>query len=146
MFSPPKLAKFLLKLLSSQDKDDAYSGDIEEIFSEQVNHLGLRNARKRYWWEVLHAIPRFIKEKGNGLKICLLNLDLDLYKPTKIALEHFIPHMVKGGVVIIDEYALETFGGETKAVDDYFKKMMGSLPSIKKFSWHTNPSGYMIIE
>jgi len=82
MSSPPKLAKFLLRLLSSQGKDDAYFGDIEEIFSEQVNHLGLRRARRRYWWEVLHAIPRFITESirwrsvmfKNYLKIALRNM------------------------------------------------------------------------
>ncbi|NIM97268.1 MAG: hypothetical protein GTO24_04045, partial [candidate division Zixibacteria bacterium] len=82
MSSPPKLAKFLLRLLSSQGKDDAYFGDIEEIFSERVNQLGLRRARRRYWWEVLHAIPRFITESvrwrsvmfKNYLKIALRNM------------------------------------------------------------------------
>ncbi len=82
MSSPPKLAKFLLRLLSSQGKDDAYFGDIEEIFSERVNQLGLRRARRRYWWEVLHAIPRFITESvrwrsvmfKNYLKIAIRNM------------------------------------------------------------------------
>ena len=96
--------------------------------------------------DVINTIPRFVKEKGNGLKICLLNLDLDLYEPTKIALEYFVPRMVKGGIIILDEYAIQSFGGETKAVDEYFNKKYGSLPLIKKFHWHTNPSGYIVKE
>lgn len=73
----------------------------------------------------------------------ILNLDLDLYEPTKVALECFVPKMVKGGIIILDEYAHETFGGETKAVDDYFKATFGSLPKVQKFTWHSNPSAFV---
>ena len=96
--------------------------------------------------DVTETIPKFVNEKGNGLKICLLNLDLDLYEPTKTALEYFVPRMVKGGIIIVDEYAFQSFGGETKAVDEYFLNKFGSPPLIKKFPWHTNPSGYIIVE
>lgn len=93
--------------------------------------------------DVIESIPKFVNEKGNGLKISLLNLDLDLYEPTKIALEFFIPKMVKGGIIIIDEYALENFGGETKAIDEYFLENFKILPNVKKFTWHSNPSAYI---
>jgi len=95
---------------------------------------------------VCETIPEFILKKGNGLKVCLLNLDLDLYLPTKVALEFFVPKMVKGGIIILDEYAHETFGGETKAVDEYFIEIFGHLPKIQKFSWHSNPSGFIKID
>ncbi len=74
---------------------------------------------------VIDTIPQFVASKGNGLKIALLNLDLDLYEPTKVALEYLTPHMVEGGVIILDEYAVDTFGGESKAVDEYFQKKFG---------------------
>ena len=93
--------------------------------------------------DVINTIPKFIKKFGNGLRIALLNLDLDLYEPTKIALENFVPCMTKGGIIICDEYAIETFGGETKAVDEYFQKNFGKRPDIKKFTWHSNPSGFI---
>jgi len=89
------------------------------------------------------TIPKFIKSKGKGLKIALMNLDLDLYEPTKIALEHFVPLMVRGGIIVLDEYAVDTFGGESKAVDEYFLKILGSKAVIKKYPWHSNPSGYI---
>lgn len=96
--------------------------------------------------DVNKTIPQFIKKKGNGLKIALLNLDLDLYEPTKIALEYFVPQMTRGGIIVADEYAVNTFGGETKAIDEYFVKHFGKKPKIKKFAWHSNPSGYIEVD
>jgi hypothetical protein len=77
--------------------------------------------------------------------VALLNLDADLYKPTLATLENIVPRMVRGGIVICDEYAVDTFGGESKAVDDYFLKTVGCKPEIRKFPWHSNPSGYIVV-
>lgn len=96
--------------------------------------------------DVVKTIPEFIASKGNGLRIALLNLDLDLYEPTKVALENFVPLMVQGGIIILDEFAVDTFGGESKAVDEYFQKAFGKKALIKKFSWHSNPSGYIEVD
>lgn len=93
--------------------------------------------------DMVKTIPEFVKTKGAGLKVALMNIDCDLYEPTKSALEHFVPRMVKGGIIILDEYALETFGGESKAVDEYFKEALGEKPNIRKFTWHSVPSGYI---
>ena len=35
------------------------------------------------------TIPKFVKAKGDGLKVSLLNIDFDLYAPTKVALGVF---------------------------------------------------------
>jgi len=96
--------------------------------------------------DVIETVPAFVKMKGNGLRIALLNLDLDLYEPTKVALEHFAPLMTKGGIIIVDEYAVDTFGGESKAVDEYFHKNFGCRANIRKFAWHSNPSGYIEVD
>ena len=93
--------------------------------------------------DVCETVPAFVKEKGNGLRVALLNLDLDLYEPTKVTLEHFVPLMTTGGIIIVDEYAVDTFGGESKAVDEYFQKIRDRRPDIRKFAWHSNPSGYI---
>lgn len=96
--------------------------------------------------DVADTIPAFVESRGNGLRIALLNLDVDLYEPTKIALEFFVPLMVRGGIIILDEYAVDTFGGESKAVDEYFKRVFGKRAVIKKFPWHSNPSGYIEVD
>jgi hypothetical protein len=96
--------------------------------------------------DIASTVPEFVSRKGEGLRIALLNLDADLYEPTRVALEHFVPRMVRGGVIVLDEYAVETYGGESKAVEDYFRQRFGRLPRITKFPWHSNPSGYIEVD
>lgn len=52
-------------------------------------------------------------------KIALLRLDGDLYESTKVCLEHLLPKVSKGGVVIIDDINL---AGCRKAVYEYINK------------------------
>ncbi|MBI2593918.1 class I SAM-dependent methyltransferase [Candidatus Daviesbacteria bacterium] len=51
-------------------------------------------------------------------KISLLRLDTDWYESTKIELEVLYPRLVKGGVLILDDYGY--WKGARKAADDYF--------------------------
>ncbi len=96
--------------------------------------------------DVVKTIPEFVKEHGNGLRIALLNLDLDLYEPTSTALVHFAPLMVRGGIIVLDEYAVEEFGGESKAVDEYFQERFGRKAAVIKFPWHSSPSGFIEVD
>jgi putative ABC transport system permease protein len=82
MNKPPKLAKFLLKILSSREKSDTYLGDIEELFNDRTECQGLWRSKRWYWWEASKSIPGFIKESirwrmamlGNYIKIALRNM------------------------------------------------------------------------
>jgi len=82
MNKPPKLAKFLLKILSSREKDDAYMGDIEELFYYRTECQGYRWSKRWYWWEAFKSIPGFIRESirwrmamlGNYIKITFRNM------------------------------------------------------------------------
>ncbi|NLI76674.1 MAG: class I SAM-dependent methyltransferase [Candidatus Riflebacteria bacterium] len=96
--------------------------------------------------DVMDTIPKFVASQGEGLRISLLNLDLDLYEPTRVALEWFFPRMSRGAIIIVDEYAVPTFGGETKAVDEFFERRFGKKPRIEKFPWHSNPTGYIEVD
>jgi hypothetical protein len=69
--------------------------------------------------DVVKTIPEYLK-KHPELKISFLNIDVDVYEPTKAALEHLYPLVSKGGVILLDDYA-NVFPGANKAVDDYFK-------------------------
>jgi len=53
--------------------------------------------------------------KNTHMLISLLYLDFDLYEPTKLALELFLPRMPKGAVIAFDELNCESFPGETLA-------------------------------
>jgi len=61
-----------------------------------------------------------LKEEKNLPKtISVLRLDTDWYESTKLELEVLYPRLVKGGVLIIDDYGC--WEGSKKAVDEYFK-------------------------
>ncbi len=63
------------------------------------------------------SIPNYLKENPHTV-VSLLNLDMDVYEPTKVALENFVPRMPKGGIIIFDELNSKDWIGETKAVLD----------------------------
>lgn len=52
-------------------------------------------------------------------KYKFVHLDLDLYAPVKGSVEYFYPRLVKGGIMVIDEYALARWPGARKAVDEF---------------------------
>ncbi len=61
------------------------------------------------------TIPEYI-EKNKHLLVSLLYLDFDIYEPTKMALENFLPRMSKGSIVAFDELHAENWKGETMAM------------------------------
>jgi len=68
--------------------------------------------------DITKTVPEYLNSHQE-LKISLLNLDVDIYEPSVTILEYLYPRIVKGGILILDDY--EVYPGETKAVDDYFK-------------------------
>ena len=86
--------------------------------------------------DAIKTIPKYIKNNKHFL-VSLLNLDFDVYKPTKVALEQFLPRMCKGSIIVFDELNAENWKGETTA-------MLESLNikdfKIEKFSFEPNIS------
>jgi hypothetical protein len=60
------------------------------------------------------TIPQFIDDNPQ-LIVRLLYLDFDLYEPTKIAIENFLPRMPKNAIIAFDELNLRDWPGETLA-------------------------------
>jgi len=60
-------------------------------------------------------------------KISILRLDGDLHESTLVSLQNLYPLVVKGGIVIIDDYALE---GCRVAVSQYFESLKIKLPQM----------------
>ena len=61
------------------------------------------------------TIPTFIQANPH-LVVSLLFLDFDLYEPTKMALEQFVPRMPKGSILAFDELDNPIWPGETLAL------------------------------
>jgi hypothetical protein len=87
---------------------------------------------------VVETIPAYV-QRNPGLRICLLHLDMDLYEPTLAALRHLYPLVVPGGVVLLDEYGMDGFPGESAAFDEYFA---GQRPKLTKFPYTPTPGGW----
>jgi hypothetical protein len=92
----------LQEIIGAYDKN-RFLGHIEKV------KLVKGNASK--------TIPEFIKNNQH-LIVSLLYLDFDLYEPTKVALEHFVPRMPKGAVIAFDELDNPIWPGETMALLD----------------------------
>lgn len=53
-------------------------------------------------------------------RVSLIHLDMDVFEPTELALQHMWERLVKGGVVVIDDYnAVE---GATRAADNFCRR------------------------
>lgn len=82
-------------------------------------------------------------EENPGFRVSLLHLDVDLYEPTLAALEAFYPLIIKGGIVVMDEYSFPAWAGETRAVEDYFGK---DLPRMTTLPFSSSPAAYFVKE
>ena len=60
------------------------------------------------------TIPTFVKSHPH-LVVSLLFMDFDLFEPTRVALESFLPRMPKGAVLAFDELDNPSWPGETLA-------------------------------
>lgn len=70
----------------------------------------------------LHLISGAVEEtlpRRAPERLALLRLDTDWYESTRHELEHLYPRLVRGGVLIIDDYG--HWEGAKRAVDEYFQ-------------------------
>jgi len=92
--------------------------------------------------DAMETIPVYM-QKEHGTVVALLYLDFDLYKPTKCALEHFVPRMPKGAVIAWDELGDPGWPGETLATIEHFGNLNGLR--AKRFTYDTSIS-YAVLE
>ncbi len=103
--------------------------DLESCFiNKQITNVFLHKGN------VIDTVPEFLK-KNSYCKIALLHLDMDVYEPTKFCLEAFSDRMVKGGLIVIDDY--NSVEGATRAVDEYISNR--NL-TVQKLPFYNVPS------
>ena len=67
--------------------------------------------------DATQTIPAYLA-KSPHLVVAMLYLDFDVYEPTKLALETFLPRMPKGAILAFDQLNQQHWPGETLAVFD----------------------------
>lgn len=106
---------------SQHVKEGDLAADVHDELTQLVDiydstrFIGHVNKVKLVRGDATKTIPAFIEENPH-LLVSLLYLDFDLYEPTKVALEHFLPRMPRGAVVAFDELDNPLWPGETLAM------------------------------
>jgi asparagine synthase (glutamine-hydrolysing) len=67
-------------------------------------------------------------------KVSMAHIDCDWYESVITCLEQIVPHMISGGVIIIDDYYC--WSGCRTAVDKYFSDKKYKYKFIKKTKLH----------
>lgn len=62
-------------------------------------------------------VPERFNEIKN-LKFSFVYIDVDVYQPTKDSFDFFYPKMVKGGIIMCDDYGFNAWPGAKKAVEE----------------------------
>lgn len=109
-------AESLLKQSDKTKDDSVWCRATLEMVKSAVNSVG-------YPSEKIHFVKGMVEQTiplNAPDKIALLRLDTDWYESTKHEMEHLFPRLVKGGVLIIDDYG--HWKGARKAVDEYLEK------------------------
>ncbi|MEK9942068.1 MAG: TylF/MycF/NovP-related O-methyltransferase, partial [Gammaproteobacteria bacterium] len=84
--------------------------------------------------DIMDTLPDYLKRHPQA-RFSLINLDVDIFEPSKLILEECFPRLVKGGVLLMDDYG--KFPGETKAVDDYFS---GTTYELQRLPFSDTPT------
>jgi predicted O-methyltransferase YrrM len=113
-------------------KDDSLFHESEEEKQEWVKSFAssydsVRSVTEPFGFVDLHKgwIPE-IFAGFDTRPIRFVHIDVDMFDPTKAALEFFWPQLVDGGVIVCDDYN-SRFEGSTKAVDEFLAGVQPSL-------------------
>jgi hypothetical protein len=121
--------------VSAQDRSAASAhvkvGDLFADSHDEILELASINDSTRFLGHVpkvqlikgdaTRTIPQFVHDNPHVV-VSLLFLDFDLYEPTRIALEHFLPRMPRGAIVAFDELDNPLWPGETVAMLEVLEK------------------------
>lgn len=85
--------------------------DLHESFSpvSQIQKFELSKG------DVSATLPIWLEANPHAI-VAMAIFDMDIYKPTKAALELILPRLIKGSILVFDELNCPHFPGETKAV------------------------------
>jgi len=101
-----------------QNPDNSTKWNRSEIETVKKN-IFLTNYNKEKFHFIKGKVEDTLPDKAPN-KISLLRLDTDFYESTLHELTYLFPRLVRGGILIIDDYGY--WQGSKKAVDEYFEK------------------------
>lgn len=92
--------------------------------------------------DICRTLPAWLKDNPEA-RFCLINLDVDLYEPTRVILAECWDRLVPGGVLVLDEYATSKWPGETLAWDEFARDRKIDKP-LSRFPWANAPGAWLV--
>jgi hypothetical protein len=126
---------------------DSFEGGLSDFLPEDDSFFGLSEVEKRTLVDTFKSSAEFVKSiteqfgfvelhKGwipdsfagfERRPLRFVHIDVDMYEPTKAALDFFWDSVVPGGCVIVDDYNYSIFEGANRAVDEF---LVGKSPQL----------------
>jgi hypothetical protein len=96
---------------------DGYESELDRILGIHESFSPISQIKKfeLIKGDVADTLPRFLEENPHAV-VAMAIFDMDLYEPTKQALELITPSLTKGSLIVFDELSCRHFPGETQAV------------------------------
>ncbi len=110
-----------------------------ELLETEVDHVGnyseldintTKNNLKEFNGNLIYHIgyiPESLVSEESPETIVYMHIDLNSAKPTLSALEFFFPRLVRGGVILFDDYGQEEYRDTKKTIDIFFSDKPGLL-------------------
>lgn len=132
-----------LTQFTEQDKQAAklsgnYQGN-EEILKEMIALYDFDDFVHLVKGDINITLPEFLKERPD-IMFSFINFDTDLYNSTKIGIELLIERLLKGGIMVFDEYNMQKWPGETIAV----REIIGDKYPLKSINFTRQPTAYLV--
>jgi hypothetical protein len=98
---------------------EGYEQELEKVLSIHESFSPISQIKKFQLikGDVVESLPVFLRENSHVI-VAMAIFDMDIYAPTKDALELILPRLTKGSLLVFDELNCRHFPGETQAVDD----------------------------
>ncbi|ATY30873.1 TylF/MycF/NovP-related O-methyltransferase [Sphingomonas psychrotolerans] len=94
-----------------------YEAELAEILALQESFSPVPQIQKfeLVKGDVVETLPKWLDDNSHAV-VAMAIFDMDIYQPTRAALEMILPRLVKGSLLVFDEMVCKHFPGETQAV------------------------------
>jgi O-methyltransferase len=121
---------------------------------DDVNYLGIAGYFKMLYTHVKilkGLIPAVFDYFDANIRFRFCHIDLDLYESITDALNFFVPRMVNGGVILLDDYKVKSTPGCERAINDFFAETdipVSHRQELKYFDTESSDSNgqYLIVK
>jgi SAM-dependent methyltransferase len=116
----------------------SYRGNVE-LLQDVLRLYGLEESVQIVEGNILETLPAFLQNRKD-IRFAFVYLDADLYAPTRAAVELLYPRLLKGGIMVCDEYNTEDWPGETRAIHE----VLGEDVQVLSVPFARQPTAYII--